>query len=157
MAKATDGVQALEALDRQSFDVVLMDCQMPNMDGYEAVQRWRRIESRQAVARRVPVIALTANAMAGDRERCLEAGYDDHVGKPFSHDDMQKMLARWLPRQSACAQALAPGGTQRAVSATPIGWRNTASARRRMASPPRSRSPPGRRPAARNRPATGYT
>jgi PAS domain S-box-containing protein len=101
VAKATDGVQALEALDRQSFDVVLMDCQMPNMDGYEAVQRWRTIESRQAGASRVPVIALTANAMAGDRERCLEAGYDDHVGKPFSHDDMQKMLARWLPRQGA--------------------------------------------------------
>ena len=101
VAKATDGVQALEALGRQSFDVVLMDCQMPNMDGYEAVQRWRSIESCQAAATRIPVIALTANAMAGDRERCLEAGYDDHVGKPFSHDDMQKMLARWLPRQRA--------------------------------------------------------
>ncbi len=101
VATAVDGIEALKALDRQSFDVVLMDCQMPNMDGYEAVQRWRAIELSQVGAPRVPVIALTANAMAGDRERCLAAGYDDHLGKPFSHDDMQQTLARWLAPQNA--------------------------------------------------------
>ena len=96
---AVNGVLALEALDRQAFDIVLMDCQMPNMDGYEAVQRWRRIEAGHADAHRTPVIALTANAMAGDREHCLEAGYDDHLGKPFSRDDIQRILGQWLGRQ----------------------------------------------------------
>ena len=98
---AVNGVLALEALDRQAFDVVLMDCQMPIMDGYEAVQRWRRIEAGRTDARRTPVIALTANAMAGDREHCLEAGYDDHLGKPFSRDDIQQILRQWLGRQDA--------------------------------------------------------
>ena len=96
---AVNGVLALEALDRQAFDVVLMDCQMPIMDGYEAVQRWRRIEAGRTDTRRTPVIALTANAMAGDREHCLKAGYDDHLGKPFSRDEIQQILRQWLGRQ----------------------------------------------------------
>ncbi|MDQ6629371.1 MAG: ATP-binding protein [Pseudomonadota bacterium] len=98
---AIDGALALEALTKQVFDIVLMDCQMPNMDGYEAVQRWRRIEAERDHRRRTPVIALTANAMAGDRERCLEAGYDDHLGKPFSQTDLQRLMAHWLEQQTA--------------------------------------------------------
>lgn len=94
---AVDGVLALEALAREPFDIVLMDCQMPNMDGFEAVGRWRILENARIVSRRTPVIALTANAMAGDRERCLEAGFDDHLGKPFSQEDLQRMLIRWMP------------------------------------------------------------
>lgn len=98
---ALDGVLALEALAREAFDIVLMDCQMPNMDGYEAVRRWRILEKARPVSRRTPVIALTANAMAGDRERCLEAGFDDHLGKPFSQEDLKRMLIRWLNPQNA--------------------------------------------------------
>ncbi len=98
---AVNGILALEALGRQAFDIVLMDCQMPNMDGYEAVQRWRRIEAGHIGAHRTPVIALTANAMAGDREHCIEAGYDDHLGKPFSRDDLQKLLRQWLGQKVA--------------------------------------------------------
>ena len=98
---ALDGVLALEALAREAFDIVLMDCQMPNMDGYEAVRRWRILEKARLVSRRTPVIALTANAMAGDRERCLEAGFDDHLGKPFSQEDLERMLIRWLNPQNA--------------------------------------------------------
>ena len=98
---ALDGVLALEALAREAFDIVLMDCQMPNMDGYEAVRRWRILEKARLVSRRTPVIALTANAMAGDRERCLEAGFDDHLGKPFSQEDLKRMLIRWLNPQNA--------------------------------------------------------
>ena len=98
---AVNGVLALEALDALVFDIVLMDCQMPEMDGYEAVQRWRGIEARHLGARRTAVIALTANAMAGDREHCLEAGYDDHLGKPFSRDDLQKILRQWLGQEDA--------------------------------------------------------
>ncbi len=93
---ALDGALALKTLARETFDIVLMDCQMPNMDGYEAVRRWRQLETEQLVGRRTPVIALTANAMAGDRERCLAAGFDDHLGKPFSQEDLQRMLIRWL-------------------------------------------------------------
>ena len=93
---ATDGALALQELARQSFDVVLMDCQMPTMDGYEAIGRWRRSEAESGGVRRTPVIALTANAMAGDRERSLEAGYDDHLGKPFSRDGLQQVLTHWL-------------------------------------------------------------
>ena len=97
---ALDGHLALDALAREAFDIVLMDCQMPVMDGFEAVRHWRLIEAANAVVRRTPVIALTANAMAGDRERCLQAGFDDHLGKPFSQDDLQRMMIRWLVPQS---------------------------------------------------------
>jgi two-component system, sensor histidine kinase and response regulator len=103
---ATDGALALEALAGHAFDIVLMDCQMPTMDGYEAIQRWRRIESGPVGAgslclRRTPVVALTANAMAGDRERSLAAGYDDYLGKPFSPAGLQHVLVRWLGPQDA--------------------------------------------------------
>ncbi len=92
----TDGALALDALRSQPFDIVLMDCQMPHMDGYEAVRRWRLVEAAQPASRRTPVVAVTANAMVGDRDRCLEAGFDDHLGKPFSRSDMQRILQMWL-------------------------------------------------------------
>jgi signal transduction histidine kinase len=74
------------------YDFILMDCQMPDLDGYQATRRLRS-EGLQ----RVPIIALTANAMAGDRERCLEAGMNDYVSKPFSLDGIAQVLQRWLP------------------------------------------------------------
>jgi CheY-like chemotaxis protein len=77
----SNGREALDALESLRFDVVLMDVQMPEMDGFEAVSRWRERESSGRV--RVPVVAMTAHAMSGDRERCLEAGMDAYVSKPI--------------------------------------------------------------------------
>ena len=89
---AEDGRKALDALQRQRFDGVLMDCQMPVMDGYEAT----RLLRQQPHLRDIPVIAMTANAMVGDREKVLEAGMNDHIVKPINIDDMFATLARWL-------------------------------------------------------------
>jgi signal transduction histidine kinase/CheY-like chemotaxis protein len=88
------GIEALDALVGVSYDLVLMDCQMPEMDGFEAT---RRIRERERGSRRMPVVAMTANAMVGDRERCLEAGMDDHIPKPVRVDALHRTLARWLP------------------------------------------------------------
>jgi signal transduction histidine kinase/CheY-like chemotaxis protein len=92
---ASDGEEALAALSRASYDLVLMDCMMPGMDGYAATAELRRRE--RGSGRRTPVAALTANAMSGDRERCVAAGMDDYLSKPFRHEDLRQLLARWLP------------------------------------------------------------
>ncbi|GLH73688.1 hypothetical protein GETHLI_21900 [Geothrix limicola] len=88
------GLEALDALVGVAYDLVLMDCQMPEMDGFEATQR---IRERERGSRRLPVIAMTANAMVGDREKCLEAGMDDHIPKPVRVDELHRALSRWLP------------------------------------------------------------
>jgi len=93
---AADGREALAALERDSFDAVLMDCQMPVMDGYEAT---RALRQRPAL-KDLPVIAMTANAMAGDREKVLAAGMNDHVAKPIHVDDLFATLARWVRPKS---------------------------------------------------------
>jgi len=90
-----DGEQALQRLAEESFDLVLMDCQMPVLDGFVATQTLRQREV--GTMRHVPVIALTANAMHGDRERCLAAGMDDYLAKPFTGEEMFTVLVRWLP------------------------------------------------------------
>jgi DNA-binding response OmpR family regulator len=84
----------VEAVARQPYDLVLMDCQMPAMDGYEAAARIRRSE---AAGHRIPIVAMTADAMTADRERCLASGMDDHVGKPVDRDHLANVLRRWLP------------------------------------------------------------
>jgi signal transduction histidine kinase/DNA-binding response OmpR family regulator len=89
-----NGKEALASLRLASYDLVLMDCQMPEMDGYEATRAIRELE---AGGSRLPVIALTANAMQGDRERCLEAGMDDYITKPMRLEDLATALERWLP------------------------------------------------------------
>ena len=89
-----DALEALQALDVQHFDAILMDCQMPAMDGYEATRELRRRES--AGARHTPVIAMTAHAMTGDRERCLEAGMDDYITKPVRSQVLVEVLRRWI-------------------------------------------------------------
>ena len=94
-----DGIGALERLSQGGISLVLMDCQMPRMDGWEATRRWRDSERSAATvhASHLPIIALTANAVVGDRERCLAAGMDDYLAKPFSQDALQAVLVRHLP------------------------------------------------------------
>ncbi|QKW58470.1 hybrid sensor histidine kinase/response regulator [Stenotrophomonas sp. NA06056] len=91
---AADGEQALALLREGGIDVVLMDCQMPVLDGYSATQRWRS-EEADAGRTRLPIIAMTANAMAGDRERCLQAGMDDYLSKPITREALHALLQRW--------------------------------------------------------------
>ncbi|MDR3684722.1 MAG: ATP-binding protein [Geothrix sp.] len=88
------GAEALDALVGVPYDLVLMDCQMPEMDGFEAT---RRIRERERGSRRLPVVAMTANAMVGDREKCLKAGMDDHIPKPVRVEALHRALSRWLP------------------------------------------------------------
>jgi CheY-like chemotaxis protein len=89
----SDGAEALAALERSSYDAVLMDCQMPVMDGFAAT---RELRLREGTGPRTPVIALTASAMASDRERCLLAGMDDYLSKPIRAEDLKVVLGRWL-------------------------------------------------------------
>lgn len=91
---AADGIQALRMAEEHTYQAVLMDCQMPRMDGYTATQELRRREAQGGT--HLPVIAMTASALAEDRERCLAAGMDDHVSKPVAADELEETLARWV-------------------------------------------------------------
>lgn len=91
---ATDGQLALQLHANQAYDLILMDCQMPTMDGFETTRRIRQQE--QTSGRHTPVVALTANAMEGDRERCLAAGMDDYLAKPISREALSLCMQRWL-------------------------------------------------------------
>jgi len=97
---AADGEAALAAFAAEHFDAVLMDCQMPGMDGYLATAELRLRERADGGARRVPVIAMTASAMKGDIERCLAAGMDDYISKPMRPGVLLATLRRWLPALS---------------------------------------------------------
>ena len=94
---AANGDIALKRMQVEHFDLVLMDCQMPVLDGYAATRRWREIEAQRATGGRLPIVAMTANAMAGDRQRCLDAGMDDYLAKPVSREQLEGCLNRWLP------------------------------------------------------------
>ena len=93
---AVDGQKALATMARTTYDLVLMDCQMPVMDGWEATRHWRARETRLRQSPRVPIVALTASAAAGERERCLEAGMDDYLSKPFSREALGALVDRYL-------------------------------------------------------------
>ncbi len=107
------GHEVLGALAREKLDLVLMDCQMPGLDGYETT---RRIRTREGSSRHIPVIAVTAHAMKGDRERCLEAGMDDYLAKPFRADDVAAMLSRWLSPEASDAVPLRPAPAKPAAA-----------------------------------------
>jgi CheY-like chemotaxis protein len=92
---AGNGREALEALEKQAYDIVLMDCMMPEMDGYEATRRLRQHEARTGLPR-VPVIALTAGASSGDIDKCRAAGMDDYLSKPYSVEALRSKIARWI-------------------------------------------------------------
>ena len=116
---ATGGADAIARVASAHYDLVFMDCQMPGMDGYEATRRIRTAELR-AGSTPVPVIALTANALQGDREKCLEAGMTDFVSKPFTLDQLQKALERVRPMALARRAARqTPADTTRPATAEP--------------------------------------
>ena len=96
VTNARDGAHAIELFADNDYDLLLMDCEMPGMDGYEASRRIRALEARTARPR-TPIIAVTAHALTGDREECLKAGMDDYLSKPVSERRMADVLARWLP------------------------------------------------------------
>jgi len=110
---ASDGAQALEVVKRESFALVLLDCQMPVMDGFEASRAIRDWETQNGKPR-LPIIALTANAVEGDRERCLDSGMDDYLSKPVRIEQLQQKLLNWQAkpahrRLDAASGGLAPG------------------------------------------------
>jgi PAS domain S-box-containing protein len=90
---ANNGQEALTAVSENSYDLILMDCRMPKMDGYQATAVIRNSEAE--TGRRIPIIAMTANAMAGDRKACQEAGMDDYIAKPIDRDKMFEVITRW--------------------------------------------------------------
>lgn len=89
---ANDGVEALEAVQKSHYDLILMDWQMPRMDGLEATRNIRAIQGLVQPA----IIAVTANAMSGDIEKCIEAGMDDYLSKPVEKDKLEQTIRRWL-------------------------------------------------------------
>ncbi|HJW33920.1 MAG TPA: PAS domain S-box protein [Holophagaceae bacterium] len=107
-----NGLMALEALRKGAYDLVFMDCQMPEMDGFEATAALRRLEA--ASGHRTPIVALTAHAMAGERERCLAAGMDDYATKPLQLEELKRVLREWVDEAkpiaspSAVTQPLPP-------------------------------------------------
>ncbi len=92
---ARNGLEALTATEHVHYDLVLMDCQMPELDGFDATRRIRMREAVVSGARQI-IVAMTANAMSGDRERCREAGMDDYMAKPVDRLRLYEMVTRWV-------------------------------------------------------------
>ncbi len=107
-AVAENGMEAVAAVEHGSFDLILMDCQMPEMDGLTATGVIRTHEGNRAHHRHTPIVALTANALEGDRQRCLAAGMDDYLTKPFTLNQLKTTLQRWLPSGSVAASTAPP-------------------------------------------------
>jgi signal transduction histidine kinase/CheY-like chemotaxis protein len=110
---AANGEAALMRMSASRYDLVLMDCQMPVLDGYSATRQWRENEAANAGNRRLPIVAMTANAMAGDRQKCLDAGMDDYLAKPVTRAELERCLHRWCKPRSAGAQTAAAAPVSR--------------------------------------------
>jgi len=103
---AKNGREAVAAVERERFDAVLMDCHMPEMDGFDATRAIRAMEAAADASRpRVPVIALRANALEGDCDRCLAAGMDDYLSKPFRHSQLWSVLTNWVAPSTTAVSA----------------------------------------------------
>ena len=120
---ARNGREAVAAAHGGGFDLILMDCQMPDMDGFEATRAIRELEAARAGSARIPIVALTANALEGDRTRCLAAGMDDYLAKPFKKEQLRNVLANWIERADtrpstprSAAPAAAPDEATRAAA-----------------------------------------
>ncbi len=118
VAVARNGKEAVQQVQNRSYDLILMDCQMPEMDGYEATRVIRGMERDRSVAAsgasRIPIIALTANALAQDRQRCLDAGMDDHVAKPLERKPFLEVIQRHLMNLASPTKT----GTETSMEAT---------------------------------------
>ncbi len=101
---ADNGARAIDRLLHESFDLVLMDCQMPEMDGFVATGQIRNLQREGRLPQPLPIVALTANAVDGDRERCLAAGMDDYLSKPFTSGQLAATVQRWMPQDEARGQ-----------------------------------------------------
>lgn len=109
---AVNGLEAVEKVQQECYDIVLMDCHMPDMDGYSATGTIRKWEADKPKGDRLPIIAVTANALSGDREKCLDAGMDDHLAKPFRKADLEGTLRRWCNRIA--------GSSPTAIDSSPV-------------------------------------
>ena len=115
-----NGLEAVEAVSRDNYDVVLMDCQMPSMDGFEATAAIRQLETEAGTNNRVPIVALTANSLEGDREICLKSGMDDYLSKPFREAKLREVLECWLPCKTldeSAVHKLSPAQTSETLGA----------------------------------------
>ena len=109
VTSAVNGRLAVDAWRREPFDLVLMDCQMPECDGFDATREIRSLEAGSAA--HVPIVALTASTMDGDRDRCMAAGMDDYLTKPFNRSELHALLARWVvPADAAATGGVPPSG-----------------------------------------------
>jgi len=104
---ASNGMEALARWNERPYDAIFMDCQMPGLDGYQATRQIRAAGRR---GREIPIIAITASSMVGDRERCLAAGMTDYISKPLDPRDLRRILSAVLPEGSANAGVTATGG-----------------------------------------------
>jgi PAS domain S-box-containing protein len=130
---ASDGREALAALRDEAFELVFMDCQMPEMDGFEAVRRFRASAAHgYATPSDTPVVALTANALAGDAERCLAAGFNDYLAKPVRREQLDAALARWVPGSGSDSQCM---------EAAPIALEDPAAPKTPVSTPTRAIDP----------------
>ncbi len=98
---AKNGLEAIQMYQNNTYQLILMDCQMPELDGLQACQEIRNIEKLRNSATRCPIIAMTANTMLGDREKCLQVGMDDFLAKPFRSQDLLRMVSNWCQPRGA--------------------------------------------------------
>jgi CheY-like chemotaxis protein/HPt (histidine-containing phosphotransfer) domain-containing protein len=113
---AENGREAAELVKSRAYDLIFMDCHMPVMDGFAATQAIRQYQEALDPPQRIPIVALTANAMVGDRDRCLVVGMDDYLSKPFTLQQLEAVIQQWLPASLSTVPS-SPIGLQQGTSA----------------------------------------